>query len=265
MNKLKVQKTVGKIYETLQYDLFDFYIENRNPEESKNHVTKLKDLIQEGYDMPPIQVDEDGMIIDGQHRFLAWRDLEKPITYFITEFKGREQLGIMNGSGQKLWTIGDHVKSLSVKNSDYVTLQKFEDELKMGFTAVASILNKKSISSKELKEGKFLITNLENAEKFTSDYKKYFSKFGLKQKQKRGLYQLWELDGVDLNRISNIIAAHFSEIKIIYNTTDFLEFIVNKYNFGMKKYKIEHVFNSKTGYKKYSMPVKDPAWTRGTK
>lgn len=262
MNNLSEQTIKGYIYESTNYDLFDFFTENRDPKKSENHVKKLINLIEEGYEMPPIQVDKNGMIIDGQHRFLAWQRLKMPIVYFITEYHGRSQLGLMNGTGQRLWKIKDHILSLGVTQPDYLILEKYQNELGLGYRKTASILSKKSMTNKDIKEGYFEIDPKNDLEEFSKVYSKYFEVLNLKQHTKHSIYHLWKLDGVDLKRVQQILSIHKDELKMFFNSAPTTQFIVEKYNYNQKKYKIHSEFK-KDGTQIYSTPHKNPEWIRG--
>ena len=81
--------SVGDIHETKDYNLFDMVKGNR--EVNRSHVNRLKDKIRRR-DLKelPITVlskNKSGKfpIFDGQHRYLARSELNKPIRFIVAE------------------------------------------------------------------------------------------------------------------------------------------------------------------------------------
>jgi len=69
--------------ETRDYSKFKFLPENR--EIKRANVEKIKTSVKEWGIIPgrPILIDGSGNIIDGQHRFLAYKELGHPIPHEI--------------------------------------------------------------------------------------------------------------------------------------------------------------------------------------
>lgn len=237
---LRQQKVCAQIYETSDYGLFDFFIENRKIAKNDAHVKRLIKTIEDGYELPPILVNEAGMIIDGQHRFAAWKSLDMPIKYFIGPYQGRKQLGMMNGSGQKHWSVLDHVKSLAVKNDDYKTLLEYYQYSDLGFRELAYLLSGSYMETKSIKAGGF---KLDKERQLKAD--KFLKLYALKFQDVDGkilkfaIFKLWELGKVDVNRLATIARARNNELKKFRNYIDTMNYLVEEYNYNQKKYKFE--------------------------
>jgi ParB-like chromosome segregation protein Spo0J len=70
-----------QVFQTFDYDAYDPYnnqlLGNRTPDRS--HVRKIKESMEKNYYPTIIQVNEQNQIIDGQHRFLAIKELGLPM------------------------------------------------------------------------------------------------------------------------------------------------------------------------------------------
>lgn len=78
-NKKSADEMIGSISETKDYDWFSFYPGNRDIVEE--FLRRLNKVMRERPLPIPIIVNENGQIIDGQHTFLARKELELPIFY----------------------------------------------------------------------------------------------------------------------------------------------------------------------------------------
>ena len=95
-----------------------------NRDISENHVERLKDLIRDkGYIYAfPIIVDKEGNIIDGQHRYLACKQLG--ITPVILETSSFDMVPILN-STQLRWGLKDFLKYYAAKGyEDYMIIEQ---------------------------------------------------------------------------------------------------------------------------------------------
>ena len=106
------------------FTMKDIKITDVNRDIHQPHVDRLKELIKKHgyYEGLPIIVDEDGFIIDGQHRYLACKALgiEPPIVVG----KSFDVVPIIN-STQLSWGLKDYVKYYSAKGyEDFVILEQ---------------------------------------------------------------------------------------------------------------------------------------------
>lgn len=102
------------VQETKDYKKFSFMVNNRT--QNEGHINALKTAFEEIGNLTkvqPILVNEKFQIIDGQHRFIACKELEAPI--FYTQVKG---LGIRDAQKMNVlhrsWTADDYVRSYAL-------------------------------------------------------------------------------------------------------------------------------------------------------
>lgn len=108
----------------IKFTMDNIRISKANRKIYSNHVDRLVELIRKnGYiDGLPIIVDEDGWIIDGQHRFLACKKLG--IKAPIVIGKTFDIVPILNSSQMK-WSTGDYVNFYAAKGiEDYIILDQ---------------------------------------------------------------------------------------------------------------------------------------------
>lgn len=125
----KVDEAPQKIYQTFDYDYFNFVETNREADEIK--VAKLiKSIKEDGYLMSVVIVNKKRDVIDGQHRVRALIELNKqgvrlPVYYIIGEDYGNKEM-IMYNKNNHNWTRKDylhhHIKT-GIKS--YIALDKF--------------------------------------------------------------------------------------------------------------------------------------------
>lgn len=147
---------VNKVYSTTDYKKFSFLESNRDLR--LNHVQELKEsIIQTPLDKP-IDVNEKLEIIDGQHRYMAWWELNMPILYIIHPGWGAKEVPILN-SNQKNWNVSDFVNMYTdLGNDHYAKYKEFSE--RYGFTHMAnSILltgsQHSGKSTRNFNDGKF--------------------------------------------------------------------------------------------------------------
>lgn len=141
-------------------DYSKFKMINFNRGINREHINKLKKLITEnGYlSAYPILVDENFNIIDGQHRFIACKEMGIPFYYSITKIFDNNLLVDLNTS-QKKWAIDDFIKFYSMQGKVcYVKLMKFAKDFGLKYGTAAAIITN-SINggcfSEKLKSGNF--------------------------------------------------------------------------------------------------------------
>ena len=107
-------QSVGVIQETRNYGLFDFVKGNRDI--NRSHVNRLKDKIKRR-DLKEIPIlvlskNKQGKypIFDGQHRFAARSELNKPIRFIVTEKLKADDISIANTDNSN-WVMKNHLKN----------------------------------------------------------------------------------------------------------------------------------------------------------
>lgn len=142
---------------TIDYDRFKFKEDNR--EVNTGLVSRIASSIQEiGYDSSkPIKVNKEMEIIDGQHRFLACKQLGLPILYEIGKNADDHRTLILLNANQEPWKISDYVHSWSkVGVACYQKLTAFNDKYNFGMSNSLVILFEGGdhSPSKRVKDGK---------------------------------------------------------------------------------------------------------------
>lgn len=140
--------------ETKDYAKFTFLRANRaiNP----NNVERIKASYREWGVIAgrPVLIDKDFNIIDGQHRFVALKDLGYPIPY---EIIGGDVIGktMALNSNQDHWQLVDFVRSYAEQGMDnYRKLIKFEQKNKLGFTNSLHLCFGFKAKSHDIKKGR---------------------------------------------------------------------------------------------------------------
>lgn len=108
------------------FTLKDIRITQANRDILEGHVEKLKQLIQKyGYIKSlPIIVDPDGCIIDGQHRYLACKELKIEPTIVVEKDNLHTLVPVINAN-QKKWNLADFVKYYSNRGLEhYIILEQ---------------------------------------------------------------------------------------------------------------------------------------------
>lgn len=119
------------VYSTKDLEMFKNILGNRVP--NLQHVRRLEASIKEhGMKCNPILVNENGEVIDGQHRLVAAKKCNSEIYFIILKGYGLSEVHTLN-LNQKNWTKADfmngyadigvisylNLKKFSEKNSDY--------------------------------------------------------------------------------------------------------------------------------------------------
>ena len=131
----------SKIYKTKDYD--QFIVDNSyNRELSESNLKRIKNSIRDVGDKGecfPIVVDENNVIIDGQHRFTVRKQLGLPI-YFITSLElDSAKLGLLNEAVSR-WSSEDY-KTVA-KNSPFIkAVKNVQSQVPPFFNNFGTLLN----------------------------------------------------------------------------------------------------------------------------
>lgn len=116
------QLSERKIYVTKDYSKFHLIKGNRTIKPNK--VKRMKESIRKYKQYVPIIVTKDFGIIDGQHKFMAARELGLPIEYIIDPDLTVKDIQEMN-TEQTKWALLDAIHShASLENHDFINLEK---------------------------------------------------------------------------------------------------------------------------------------------
>ena len=101
-------KTVNQVYETTDYSMFKTLQGNRIV--NKLHIRRLRESFKVSYLLSPIIVNSHYEIIDGQHRYEAAKELQKPISFIICPDYGLREVQILN-TNMKNWGKLDYLNA----------------------------------------------------------------------------------------------------------------------------------------------------------
>ena len=165
-----------RIHKTTDYDKFTLLFGNRNvePANVKGMVRSMNKV-----DLPiPIIVkrDKNGnlVVIDGQHRLAAAKELGKPIFYIIIDNDiGLSEVRTVN-QAQRGWKLYQYLTSfiaeeIMAKNTrgPYHTFKWFREKYDLPYQVCFDLLSKKPMytrsTTRAFKDGKFSIKNLSQA------------------------------------------------------------------------------------------------------
>lgn len=131
-----MNREINKVFASDEYDKFGFFEENRDINVAR--VKELEESMKEHELEKAIDVNENFKIIDGQHRYTAWRNLGRPIIYVIHKGWGVKEIPVLN-THQKNWNPSDFVRmytALGIK--DYELYEEFTE--RYGFPHNTNIL-----------------------------------------------------------------------------------------------------------------------------
>ena len=145
-----------KTESTKNYEMFKFREDNRTNIDN-NHVKRLVQSIQakDLLEMRPIVVNSDMEVIDGQHRLLAAKELQKAIYYRVERDLAGSDIILMNIA--KSWGMPDFL-NYYVKNgnANYIQLQDFMAKNRISFKiAIALTMAPTRENQDKFKKGEY--------------------------------------------------------------------------------------------------------------
>lgn len=138
---------------TNDYSQFHFAIENR--EIDPFNLEKIKTSIKKHGVIPgrPILINKDGFIVDGQHRYLALKELGMPIEYEVLSGETASKTIDLNAC-QKPWLLIDFARSYAAQGNDqYRKLLKFDEKYQLGFSSSISVFTNHNLRHGQVKLG----------------------------------------------------------------------------------------------------------------
>ena len=230
----------------MKFTLKDLKLDDKNRDIIPAHVERLQALIAEhGYFKGcPIIVTNEGYIIDGQHRYLACKNLNiEPDIVIQDNF---DIVPILNSSQVK-WQIGAYVKYWAAKGfPDFIILQNICKAKEISPSIAYSIVFGKNPDRTGYTKGNKLSPLKDGTFKFPDHSKKYFDKLERKIDAILNLVSALRLPKTDrliiaLTRLSNQKEFSFSTMlkKLEYQMSrvyrcstidEYLIMLVNIYN-----------------------------------
>lgn len=115
-------KRVTVVYETTDYDKFSFIEGNRG----LDHIKRVQESIKNvGFLWQPILVNERFQIIEGQHRFVACKNLNIPVLYIVQPKIGMVEVQALNTCA-KQWTTRNHIHARATGELEDVSYRYIE-------------------------------------------------------------------------------------------------------------------------------------------
>ena len=141
-----------EIYKTTNYSIFSFLQGNRSVSKKNSLVKSIQKIDLTMY--KPILVDSEFRIIDGQHRFFACMELNKPIYYMIVENENINDALIVLNSNQKMWRQEEYLGFFAeTKKGSYMELKEFMDRTGMTISNAMVVYPDSQINSNHIKSG----------------------------------------------------------------------------------------------------------------
>lgn len=144
---------------------------------NKAHANTLAKSIQKRnlLKYSPIIVNTQGEIVDGQHRWMAAKQLNVPLYYIVADDIKFSDIVLLN-SVVKNWKPQDYLDHFTDKGlGDYIALKMFAYKWKFSISnalAILSIGSNKQLTAplREFRSGEWAVTNITKAEEFAKQY-----------------------------------------------------------------------------------------------
>jgi len=185
------KKQFNPIIQTTK-DYHKFKLIKGNRDISEMHIKRLKHSISQTPLISLITINERYEIIDGQHRFNAFKELGLPIHFIMVYGYGIKEVQILNANSTN-WKKTDFLDGHSKSGKEsYLKFKKFQEDFpSFNFSTCLKVLsNLRSehtktyegikAQSKDFEQGLFEIPNLKKSYEIANmimDYKPYFDKF----------------------------------------------------------------------------------------
>lgn len=252
-----IDKEIGKIYQTKEYEKFIIYDWNRTID--KQTLNKIHKSVEEhGWKVEPIIVNEKYGIIDGQHRYTYAREHNLPVYYIVIKGLTKEDCQIMN-SVRTSWKQQDYVNFYAMQgNKNYIFLKALDNMFDdFGLPVITYAINQDCYggnTTKTLQNGSFECTNVQynNATEilnYLNNLYEYIKKVpGRKTQLCMALTFCYNHPKIDNDRLAQKIIENCNTMSAIVDMETALKEVERIYNYNLKqKSKIVYIL---TEYKK---------------
>ena len=231
-------KKISNVYTTKNYNSFSFLGNNRMV--SKSHVGKIIESMKKSRLMSPILVNENRQIIDGQHRFLAQKELKLSVPFIVKKGYGEKETQILN-TNTKNWSLVDWESYYCNKNiKDYHIFREFRKKYKFDFESTQHLLTKKESCGHNLnifREGLLAVSSLkyavDSAEKIISVgeyFKDYKDRYFL-----RAMMHCFNVSEYNHKRMLRKLSYQGNSLVKCVDKKSYLRLIEDIYNFKNRK------------------------------
>jgi len=252
-----LDKEIGKIYQTKEYEKFVIYDWNRTID--KQTLNKINKSVQEhGWKVEPIIVNEKYGIIDGQHRFTYAKEHNLPVYYIVIKGLTKEDCQIMN-SVRTSWKQQDYVNFYAMQgNKNYIFLKALDNMFdNFGLPIITYAINQEcygGATTKILQDGTFKCTNEQYSDaieilNYLNGLHEYIKKVvGRKVQLCMAITFCYRHPKIDNERLAQKIVENCNTMSAIADMETALKELERIYNYNLKqKSKIVYIL---TEYKK---------------
>lgn len=240
----------GNIMKTNNYDLFKMVKGNRRVNQA-NYSKIIKSMKEEQL-IIPIVVNEKYEIIDGQHRFLASKDLGKPVYYFVVNGYGIDQVKRANIASSN-WKKEDYLEMfISEGNTAYIEFEAIRERYDMSTSnllKIFSIVQDKQLArvGYEFEDGLFALEGKEKVLNFLTSLEDFnFFKFYKSTNFVTAFIKLYFRPEYEHDKMKAKLTNYKSTLEKRTTSDEYLVLLCNRiYSFGATKNPIYYSSESK--------------------
>lgn len=241
---------IGTVYKTDDLSIFQLSEFNRTVFLKQEMIDQAKEGL-----ISPLVVNENFVVIDGQHRLAAAKEAGVPVEYIIKPGLDKHDIVRMN-TIQRKWTLKDYIEAYANQGKkEYIRLSEL---IQKGYSDVTSTI---AISQgvlgtladsrlNQIKDGSFGFANYADTVAFLKYYEHFREAAGTPKRNHLciALYDLCRYPKVDKERlIKKVASTGLSEdVKVkSYTKPEMLKALIDAYNqmltFGSSKYINYHI------------------------
>ena len=236
-----MDNTTSTVQQSTQYSRFKFMFNNRD--QSRGHIEALKKAFEEVgnlTEVQPILVNEKFEIIDGQHRFVAAKDLGAPIFFTV-----RPGLGISDARSMNIlhrsWTTDDFAQSYaSSGDPNYVKYLQLREDY--GFNHSITIAYVEGGENKGMfagfRRGDFVLTDeagSRNRLDKLSEVLALTPVVGVDKNFAFAFLKVLNTQGYDHNRMLQKLEAHPELMRRYGSISEYMRAMEEIYNYGNRE------------------------------
>lgn len=227
----KTDNVSHSIYSTMDYGKFNILDWNRDI--NRKHVEELKLSIDKGEYINPILVNKNYEILDGQHRFIAKKELGLPIQYIIetNDDDHRDAIKTLNSKSLS-WKISDYVDAYAKDgNENYQMILELKKSYpKLKYNTV--YFNLFSASQKSIVNGKIKISDFEKVKEIASKLQDFeFCPLFPNSRLLRALTSCIKTDGYEHKQMIHKFKKYPTKVINCVGIEDWKKMLTDLYNY----------------------------------
>lgn len=226
------------VRKTSNYDLFKLSKFNRNVLIRQ----EMLDQAERGF-IAPIIVNENMVVIDGQHRLEASKRIGVPVSYIVINGLDKDDIVNMN-TVQRKWGMANFIEAFANQgNPEYIKLVDILKGVYNNTTVVCQVaFNVQDILPvrKAVESGNFKFYNYEKTLEFFNFLIRFKEqvKVPMKTKLSLALFELFKIEKVDRERLINKVIETKLDEELrakTFNMTEALKELIDAYNKNLTK------------------------------